>query len=141
MTLQQYKARKKCTQHQITVSNFYVFITWPNKGYLSEMEALPHVSDSQTWLTDMGLIWNTRVSNIRCLFKLLNPLFSLKSIWDLLFRFASNSFRKISFFALKNNCQIKLTYKNMLFQSVLSFFQCFWQQQTNLLFNNTIVNW
>ncbi len=44
----------KCTQHQITVSNIYVFITWLSKGYLSWMEALPHVSDSQRWLTDRG---------------------------------------------------------------------------------------
>jgi hypothetical protein len=45
----------KCTQHQITVSNVHVFIPWPSKGYLSWMEALPHVWDSQRWLTDTGV--------------------------------------------------------------------------------------
>ncbi len=46
----------KCTQHQITVSNIHVFIPWPSKGHLSWMEALPHVTDSQRWLTDTGLL-------------------------------------------------------------------------------------
>jgi hypothetical protein len=54
----------KCTQHQISVSNVHVFIPWPSKGYLSWMEALRHVSDSQRWQIRFFHFWTILTYNV-----------------------------------------------------------------------------